>query len=174
MIKREKVIKEIFTETVENYNLKSSESTHVGGNDLEYVSQDAGITCNKHIVQKHSSFIEVFKDYKRKRTITPPADTMNTAQKQIKGNTSNNITLQNRPSNVSNRLDYSNNNQNVTSTDGMANLRELAHEIEEINKICNISEMLIAVKKLKSTLQQCTSKSQQFQAFIEFSNGLDS
>ncbi|KAI4473926.1 hypothetical protein M0802_015872 [Mischocyttarus mexicanus] len=67
-----------------------------------------------------------------------------------------------------------NNNQNVTSTDGMANLRELAHEIEEINKICNKSEMLIAVKKLKSTPQQCTSKSQQFQAFIEFSNGLDS
>ncbi|KAI4487685.1 hypothetical protein M0802_011947 [Mischocyttarus mexicanus] len=79
-----------------------------------------------------------------------------------------------RPSNVSNRLDNSSINQNVTSTDGMANLRELAHEIEEINKICNISEMLIAVKKLKSTLQQCTSKSQQFQAFIEFSNGLDS
>ncbi|KAI4490167.1 hypothetical protein M0802_010892 [Mischocyttarus mexicanus] len=79
-----------------------------------------------------------------------------------------------RSSNVSNRLDNSSNNQNVTSTDGMANLRELAHEIEEINKICNISEMLIAVKKLKNTLQQCTSKFQQFQAFIEFSNGLDS
>ncbi|KAI4484928.1 hypothetical protein M0802_012948 [Mischocyttarus mexicanus] len=83
-------------ETVENYNLKSSESTHVGSNDLEYVSQDAGIICNKHIVQKQNSFIKVFKDNKRKRTITPPAETRNAAQKKIKGNSSNNITLQNR------------------------------------------------------------------------------
>ncbi|KAI4503810.1 hypothetical protein M0802_001213 [Mischocyttarus mexicanus] len=55
-------------ETIEKYNLKSSELTHVGSNDLEYVSQEAGITCNKQIMQKQSSFIEVFKDNKKKRT----------------------------------------------------------------------------------------------------------
>ncbi|KAI4492172.1 hypothetical protein M0802_009978 [Mischocyttarus mexicanus] len=101
----------IAEEIVEHYNLKSSESTHVGSNDLEYISQDAGITCNKHIVQKQSSFIEVFKDYKR--TITPPANTINKAQKKIKGNTSNNITLQNRVNDSDNSESSEENKENA-------------------------------------------------------------
>ncbi|KAI4475131.1 hypothetical protein M0802_015269 [Mischocyttarus mexicanus] len=50
----------------------------------------------------------------------------------------NAYTVNFRPSNVSNSLDNFSNNQNVTSTDGITNLRKLAHEIQEINKICNI------------------------------------
>ncbi|KAI4486256.1 hypothetical protein M0802_012425 [Mischocyttarus mexicanus] len=48
-----------------------------------------------------------------------------------------------RPSNVNYNLDNYGNSQNVTSTNGMANLRELAYKIQELNKICNISKMLI-------------------------------
>ncbi|KAI4484395.1 hypothetical protein M0802_013090 [Mischocyttarus mexicanus] len=83
-------------ETLQEYNLKSSESTHVGSNDLEYNFQEAGITCNKQITKKQGSFIKIFKDNKRKRTFTPPAETMSVTKQKIKGNPSNNITLQNR------------------------------------------------------------------------------
>ena len=49
----------------------------------------------------------------------------------------------------------------------------ISNELREIKKLCNIKEMLEAVKELRIQLSQCKTKVQQLEVFIEFCDRLD-
>ncbi|CAK9820018.1 Nucleic-acid-binding protein from transposon X-element [Anthophora quadrimaculata] len=53
------------------------------------------------------------------------------------------------------------------------NMSALMNELKEINKVCNIREMLEAVKELKVQLSQCKTRVQKFEVFVNFCNKLD-
>lgn len=55
----------------------------------------------------------------------------------------------------------------------VSEMTELANEIQEIKKLCNVKGMLQAVKELRIQLIQCKSKIEQFEAFINFCDKLD-
>ncbi|KAK2578999.1 hypothetical protein KPH14_012661 [Odynerus spinipes] len=50
---------------------------------------------------------------------------------------------------------------------------ELSREIKQINQICNINTMLKIVKEMRIRLQQCHTKIEKFQVFVDFATKLE-